>query len=305
MTTRYSGNPANVSNSLSATITGVANNGAGLCRVTTSAAHLFASFDVVSIYDVTGATEANGTWSILVIDATHFDLVGSGFTSAYVSGGTAIDRSFTPAATLPSDGEPLTSSSVLAALQLLLDRTQAAATDPFTFLDYASIPPLPFNISYAADWIVGDDGTIGATGSRLVKAATNANALLVDITPFLTRSDGRNVSRIACTFAVGQAHANVPANLPSIGLYKTQSIVTTGVAPAADVSLLAAGQSVFPAPGSGAAYYASGHLQSWTIVPDQNKVIDVNSRYYIKLIDENGANSLAKNIYFGFQLYVS
>jgi hypothetical protein len=73
------------------TITGAANNGSGLIRIT-SAAHGYATGDRLSIWGVAGTTEANGVWVITVIDANTFDLVGSTFTNTYTSGGTATNR---------------------------------------------------------------------------------------------------------------------------------------------------------------------------------------------------------------------
>lgn len=66
-------------------ITGAADNGSGLIRIT----HDLTVVDeqVVTIHDVAGCTEANGTWQIDRIDATTCDLVGSTFASAYTSGG--------------------------------------------------------------------------------------------------------------------------------------------------------------------------------------------------------------------------
>lgn len=71
----------------SRTITNAANNGSGKIRIT-SAGHLFSTGDAVFIEGVTGTTEANGNWTITVIDANNFDLVGSTFVNAYVAGGT-------------------------------------------------------------------------------------------------------------------------------------------------------------------------------------------------------------------------
>jgi hypothetical protein len=73
---------------VSRAITGAADNGSGLVRIT-STAHGFTSGDVITIAGVTGTTEANGTWTITVIGPNTFDLVGSAFVNAYVSGGTA------------------------------------------------------------------------------------------------------------------------------------------------------------------------------------------------------------------------
>jgi hypothetical protein len=70
-------------------ITGAANNGSGLIRITATA-HTFQTENRVTITGVGGTVEANAAnWRITVIDANTFDLVGSTFTNAYTSGGTA------------------------------------------------------------------------------------------------------------------------------------------------------------------------------------------------------------------------
>ena len=69
------------------TITGAANNGAGLIRITVASTSSLATGNIRTITQVAGTTEANATWTITVIDATHFDLQGSTFTNAYASGG--------------------------------------------------------------------------------------------------------------------------------------------------------------------------------------------------------------------------
>ena len=78
--------------SVNKTITGAANNGSGLVRITATA-HGFTTGDGIGVYGVTGTTEANGVWVATVITADTFDLQGSTFTNAYVSGGTATNRS--------------------------------------------------------------------------------------------------------------------------------------------------------------------------------------------------------------------
>ena len=74
---------------LSQAVTGAANNGSGLIRLTVPTTAGLVSGNTVKVSSVTGTTEANGTWTYNVIDATHIDLVGSAFVNAYVSGGTA------------------------------------------------------------------------------------------------------------------------------------------------------------------------------------------------------------------------
>jgi hypothetical protein len=71
------------------TITGAANNGSGLVRITDTA-HGYITGDFVTIAGVGGTVEANGNWPITVITANTFDLVGSAFAVAYTSGGTAV-----------------------------------------------------------------------------------------------------------------------------------------------------------------------------------------------------------------------
>lgn len=83
-----SGNGITITAGPARTITGAADNGSGEIRIT-AVGHGYATGVKVHIAGVTGTTEANGDWTITVIDADHFDLDGSTFVNAYVSGGTA------------------------------------------------------------------------------------------------------------------------------------------------------------------------------------------------------------------------
>lgn len=69
------------------TISGAANNGSGLIRLTVASSALLATGNTVGINSVLGTTEANNEWTITVIDPTHIDLQGSAFVHAYTSGG--------------------------------------------------------------------------------------------------------------------------------------------------------------------------------------------------------------------------
>lgn len=76
-------------NTVTRAVTGAVTS-AGLIRLTlTSTRGLMTGFTMV-VSGVVGTTEANGTWVITVVDATHVTLDGSTFTNAYVSGGTAV-----------------------------------------------------------------------------------------------------------------------------------------------------------------------------------------------------------------------
>lgn len=73
------------------TVTGAADNGAGLVRLalnaTSNAYFNISGQNFIVVQGVVGTTEANGTWKVNIIDATHIDLIGSAFANAYVSGG--------------------------------------------------------------------------------------------------------------------------------------------------------------------------------------------------------------------------
>lgn len=73
---------------LTGNVSGTANNGVGLIRITTSAAHTMQTGCTVVLASVGGTTEANGTWVVTKVDATNFDLQGSTFASNWTSGGT-------------------------------------------------------------------------------------------------------------------------------------------------------------------------------------------------------------------------
>lgn len=73
---------------LSKTVSGAVSNG-GLIRLTINAGNpqLYTGNRVL-VSGVGGTVEANGAWTVTVINATTIDLQGSTFTNAYTSGGT-------------------------------------------------------------------------------------------------------------------------------------------------------------------------------------------------------------------------
>lgn len=68
-------------------ITGAANNGSGLIRLTMASTTGLLTGNRMWVSGVTGTTEANNVWIGTVVDSTHVDLQNSKFTNAYVSGG--------------------------------------------------------------------------------------------------------------------------------------------------------------------------------------------------------------------------
>ena len=76
-----------------ASITGAANNGSGLIRITAPGHGFTGPPNKVDISGVVGTVEANAVgWTITVISSSTFDLVGSTFTNAYTSGGIAKEQ---------------------------------------------------------------------------------------------------------------------------------------------------------------------------------------------------------------------
>lgn len=72
-------------------VTGVANNGAGLARITVPA-HGYSTGYAVVLTGINGVPNINGvSWQINVIDANNFDLVGSVFSGAYTGGGLSLN----------------------------------------------------------------------------------------------------------------------------------------------------------------------------------------------------------------------
>jgi len=77
-------------------VVNVSNNGSGLIRITVTVTSGMITNQRVIIKDVLGATAANGTWVITVIDKTHLDLQDSTFAGTYTSGGYVINNPSLP-----------------------------------------------------------------------------------------------------------------------------------------------------------------------------------------------------------------
>lgn len=98
-------------------ITGAADNGSGLIRLTLASQFCGGSSSgsttcdtptgsIVNIRDVVGTVEANGNQQTVTnIDGTHLDIVGSTFSNAYVSGGTvAVNNKDAPLCVINTNG---------------------------------------------------------------------------------------------------------------------------------------------------------------------------------------------------------
>lgn len=76
----------------SVSVSGAADNGSGLIRLTVTSTANMTTGESRTVAGVGGTTEANGNWTITVVDGTHIDLDGSTFANGYTSGGTVSDR---------------------------------------------------------------------------------------------------------------------------------------------------------------------------------------------------------------------
>jgi hypothetical protein len=150
-----------------ATISNCANNGSGLIRVTATA-HGFSSNDIVVNANVTGTVEANGAWQITVIDANTYDLIGSVFVNAYVSGGTGT-RSANCCAIYSSTGAFLSATAdQIANWNSTGEKTMALAT-PITVAKGSVIYVVVLFNGTASTLVMRQfgGGTLGSTGGNL------------------------------------------------------------------------------------------------------------------------------------------
>ncbi len=79
-------------NGASLSITGAVSNG-GLCEIALSSTATYSANEIVSVYNIGGATGCNGTWKVTVTDGTHLTLQGTTFGGSYTSGGTVTNGS--------------------------------------------------------------------------------------------------------------------------------------------------------------------------------------------------------------------
>ena len=145
-----------------------------------------------------------------------------------------------------------------------------------------TVSVLPVPAIWTAGWTV-------STGSPFPVGPATSTAIVIPLPPL---HNGATLSTVIADITVGTVHGSVPAVLPSMQLVRhTLGTNTT----------TAIGTQAFPTPGSGAAWYAAGASQSWTLTV--STVIDTSQyEYYIVLSDESGANSIAGNLFYGFRL---
>lgn len=216
-------------------ISGAANNGAGLIRLALDTTVGYTTGDVRVVQNVGGTTEANGTWPLTVVDATHVDLQGSVFVHAYTSGGvlgggTVIDTQANLFALINSYNlTALTTQNFYGNQSIDLSIADVALTNPITsqitITDgghnllfpqanlFGSMPigaPFQVNLAYAA----GTGALVSlknTSGGSIVANADGGQAFRITLTKNDTKEGSwlatpvMTLDATAGTLAVGQA----------------------------------------------------------------------------------------------------
>jgi hypothetical protein len=116
-------------------ITATASN-SGPVQLTTASTSTLATNNIVHVAGLVGTVEANGTWKIIVDDATHITLVGSTYANARVSGGT-ITKVDTKAVVL--SGDALTKNICSCDVIWSVDNTSTITLDPAPKAGYGDV----------------------------------------------------------------------------------------------------------------------------------------------------------------------
>lgn len=243
-------------------ITGTADNGSGLIRVTMADTSTLTNNDVVQIVATGGTVEANGAWKITVIDSTHIDLQNSVYINAWTSGGTVqqinskaivldspLTKNITDFETLFTNavGGDCTSAKVAVSTdakeggncqRFTLDATpqtnrlEAYLAIPST--DYSSYQKITF-------WIKNSAAITDANRWAITLCSDNAGVTVVDTFPIPTipsvgrwipltiaRNGGGNLGNAIQSIAI-RTGSSAPANSSNILLDNLLACTTSGL----------------------------------------------------------------------------
>lgn len=122
--------------------------------------------------------------------------------------------------------------------------------------------------------------------------AVTTNGLSI---PILKLHQGATIISVtlSCIIASAGRGASLPAVFPGFNVMRKRVGVIQ--------DLYSGSTKYFPTPASVAAYEDGGNVQTWSIITDQNSVIDYSSAgytYWVYLQDEQGANAVAGNKYY-------
>jgi hypothetical protein len=149
--------------------------------------------------------------------------------------------------------------------------------------------PTPLGGAVTSPWTL----STGVPSQPKLVGNLTTNAQLIDCADAI--HDLATLLSVTCNFTA-QTHASLPAVQPS--MFVERFNVSTGIS-----SNLSSSAQQFAAIATVGAYNNGGNAVSFTYTCNQNNVIDKGIyRYMIVLVDESGANSIAGNLYWGFQL---
>lgn len=143
----------------------------------------------------------------------------------------------------------------------------------------------------------GNDSTVTMANQPFILTRRNAAFLRFP----LRIPNGTRLEQVLLSFAVGVAHANVPANLPKIRVVRISRDGTiekfagdTSIMSSFALSVDSDGWLIMNRPASGAAYFNAGNPQTLSITfnPVIDEIIDTTQyAYALEFVDEWGANS--------------
>lgn len=156
---------------------------------------------------------------------------------------------------------------------------------------------LPFLVQQGSNlnWLVDIDGST-ANGAVGLQGTCDISRTLVD---------GSILTAVDLYFYVGQTHTNAPEVMPSVAI---------GIRGTSTMNPQSFQQFSMPNPGSGAAWYAAGGIQNFTLVPNTYSPSGIlissgipidraNGTYYVTVIDESGPTyAKTGNIYQSIRL---
>jgi hypothetical protein len=216
-----------VSNTSQVFVTGaVSSTGSpgGLVRLTLFGvgASQMATGDTVTVYGVSGTTEANGTWTI-TSSGTHIDLASSNFQNAYVSGGIVQDASIMAVTGAVDNGSGLVRLTMSAASVARL------ITNNYVNLNSLALSTGAYGGTFK---ITVHSGTqIDLTGSAFPGGATYVSGGLVQFVSGASFAYGVfAVQQVGVNFGISQAWTMVPGTTLSLDGFDTYEFNVTNYA---------------------------------------------------------------------------
>ncbi len=187
-------------------ITGVADNGSGLIRIT-AVGHGYSTGNGVTIFGCGGTVVVNKIWPrITVIDADHFDLVGSSFSGTYAGGGAA-NKTIEVASPYTSADLPKVKYAQNADTMYLthpnypVQKLTRTSHTQWTLVAVNFLPPMTFEAGYQGAYTL----TLAATSGLGVNMTMGAGGDLLagDVGRMLVSGTGRAIIKTVATPTTG------------------------------------------------------------------------------------------------------